>query len=333
MKVGLDSLHSGKKRVNLQAMKKLKILLCVMLLLLASCGERKKVARPAGKDLAFPQLSIPAAYTDSDDRLAYAVNHYWDDFFKGDGRTDSARVLGVPKPQVEQGLANYIAILESVPLNQAQDGMSHLFDQLAAKQRADTSNRVYLAITEMVARYLYDPNSPLRDEDFYLPFVQKMAESELTREDMRTACRYESQMCAMNPRGSIAPDFSITLRNGTHVRMHSVKAERTLLFFSNPGCHNCLEIIETLNSDANVKRLIAEGRLAVLNIYIDEDLKAWRDYMPVYPKEWLNGYDTSHIIREDILYCIRAIPSLYLLDADKRVLLKDPPVERILQAL
>ena len=119
-------MHSGKKRVNLQAMKKLKILLCVMLLLLASCGERKKVARPAGKDLAFPQLSIPAAYTDSDDRLAYAVNHYWDDFFKGDGRTDSARVLGVPKPQVEQGLANYIAILESVPLNQAQDGMSHL---------------------------------------------------------------------------------------------------------------------------------------------------------------------------------------------------------------
>ena len=47
----------------------------------------------------------------------------------------------------------------------------------------------------------------------------------------------------------------------------------------------------------------------------------------------MNGYDASHIIREDILYCIRAIPSLYLLDADKRILLKDPPVERVLQAL
>ena len=87
-----------------------------------------------------------------------------------------------------------------------------------------------------------------------------------------------------------------------------------------------------LKADPNVQKLLDEGRLAVLNVYIDEDLEAWREYMPVYPKEWMNGYDASHIIREDILYCIRAIPSLYLLDADKRILLKDAPVERVLQA-
>ena len=70
-----------------------------------------------------------------------------------------------------------------------------------------------------------------------------------------------------------------------------------------------------------------------MNVYIDEDLKSWREYMPVYPREWLNGYDASHIIREDVLYCVRAIPSLYLLDSDKRILLKDPPLDRVLQAL
>jgi len=192
---------------------------------------------------------------------------------------------------------------------------------------------VYLAMTEIVARYLYDPNSPMRDEDLYLPFVQRMAVSPLTREDMRTAYRYEATMCALNPRGSIAPDFAITLRNGTSVRMHSVRAERTILFFSNPGCQNCKEIIDALKSNEYLCQQVSDGKLAVLNIYIDEDLKAWRDYMPIYPKEWLNGYDAAHILRQDQLYCIRAIPSLYLLDAEKRILLKDAPVDRVLKAI
>jgi hypothetical protein len=242
-------------------------------------------------------------------------------------------VLGVLKGEVEQALSNYIGVLEALPLGKAQQGISALFDKISVRQQADTSDRVYLAMTEMVARYLYDPNSPMRDEDLYLPFVQKMASSPLTGEDMRTACRYEARMCSMNPRGSVAPDFAITLRNGTQVRMHSVKAERTLLFFSNPGCQNCREIIDALKTDSKVQSMVGEGRLAVINVYVDEDVKAWRDYMPVYPKEWLNGYDAAHIIREDVLYCIRAIPSLYLLDADKRILLKDPPVERVLQTL
>ena len=309
-----------------------RLCLCALLLLAVSCGGRKKAA-PAAKDRAFPQVVIPAAYTDPDERISYAIEHYWDGFFGGDGRTDSARVLGVPKGEVEQALANYIGVLGRAPLPQAGKAVSGLFDALAAKQVADTSTRVYLAMTEMVARYLYDPNSPLRDEDLYLPFVQKMAASPLTKEDMRTAYRYEAQMCALNPRGSVAPDFVMTLRGGTQVRMHSVRAERTLLFFSNPGCHNCKEIIDALQADGNVLNLIREGRLAVLNIYIDEDLDAWRSYMPIYPKEWLNGYDAAHILRQDVLYNIRAIPSLYLLDAEKRILLKDAPLERVQEAL
>ena len=309
-----------------------RLCLCALLLLAVSCGVRKKAA-PAAKDRPFPQVVIPAAYTDPDERISYAIEHYWDGFFGGDGRTDSARVLGVPKGEVEQALANYIGVLGRAPLPQAGKAVSGLFDALAAKQAADTSNRVYLAMTEMVARYLYDPNSPLRDEDLYLPFVQKMAASPLTKEDMRTAYRYEAQMCALNPRGSVAPDFVMTLRGGTQVRMHSVRAERTLLFFSNPGCHNCKEIIDALQADGNVLNLIREGRLAVLNIYIDEDLDAWRSYMPIYPKEWLNGYDAAHILRQDVLYNIRAIPSLYLLDAEKRILLKDAPLERVQEAL
>ena len=305
----------------------------MLLLLAVSCGEKKKASAVKVQDPFFPMLQIPSAYAEQEERIEYTVMHYWDGFFREDGKTDSARVLGIRKAEVEQALANYIAVLNQAPLPLAQKGMSRMFDALSAKQISDTSARVYLAMTEMVSLYLYDPNSPLRDEDLYLPFVERMAASPLTGDDMRTACRYEAQMCSLNPRGSVAPDFAITLSDGSRVRMHSVKAERAILFFSNPGCTNCKEIIEALEADENVRAQVSSGRLAVLNVYVDEDIKAWRSYMPIYPREWVNGYDAAHILRKDGLYCIRAIPSLYLLDESKRILLKDAPVERVLQAL
>ena len=310
------------------------ILSALLVLALLSCsgGKGKKVANtPAERP--FPAVTVPTVYSDAEEQLQYLGAHYWDLYFAGDGPTDSARVLGVPKGEVEQAFANYIGVLNYLPLSEAQKGMTGLFGAISAKQLADTSSRVYLAMTDIVSRYLYDPNSPLRDEDYYAPFVKAMAESPLTSEDMRKAYDYEYSQCSMNPRGSVAPDFVITTNEGRKVRMHSIKAERTLLFFSNPGCHNCMEIIGTLKADPFVNQLQQQKRLAVLNVYIDEDLKAWREYMGVYPPQWLNGYDAAHIIREDVLYSVRAIPSLYLLDSEKRVLLKDAPVEKVLESL
>ena len=90
-----------------------------------------------------------------------------------------------------------------------------------------------------------------------------------------------------------------------------------------------MDIIKTLKSFPQLQEGIRTGKLAVLNIYIDEDLKAWKEYMPIYPEEWYNGYDPDYVIRTDILYNVRAIPSLYLLDKDKKVIMKDTPEARL----
>ena len=55
--------------------------------------------------------------------------------------------------------------------------------------------------------------------------------------------------------------------------------------------------------------------------------------MPIYPEEWYNGFDPDLIIRNDLLYNVRAIPSLYLLDAEKRVILKDAPENKVFSIL
>ena len=112
-----------------------------------------------------------------------------------------------------------------------------------------------------------------------------------------------------------------------------MKADFTLLFFSNPGCEACKYIMEELESDPALGSLISSGRLAVANIYIDEDIRSWYGYQGIYPDEWYNGYDPNSVIRTDLLYNVRAIPSLYLLDRSKNVILKDATDARVLACL
>ena len=55
--------------------------------------------------------------------------------------------------------------------------------------------------------------------------------------------------------------------------------------------------------------------------------------MPIYPEEWYNGFDPDLVIRTDHLYNVRAIPSLYLLDAEKRVILKDAHDDKVFSVI
>ena len=77
----------------------------------------------------------------------------------------------------------------------------------------------------------------------------------------------------------------------------------------------------------------AAGNLKILAVYPDEDKEEWERHLPDFPKEWINGYDKKLVIKEKNLYDLKAIPTLYLLDKDKKVLLKDATVAQIDQYL
>ena len=88
-----------------------------------------------------------------------------------------------------------------------------------------------------------------------------------------------------------------------------------------------------MGSDPKAAWAVEVGLVAVVNIYIDEDLEAWREYLPNYPAKWICGFDPLFTLRDDNKYHIRAIPSVYLLDENKTVMLKDAPIQRLLDIL
>ena len=245
----------------------------------------------------------------------------------------SQKLLGVPEYMVEQHIVDYLHKAQVQSLATGRRKMEKLFDDIVLEEQADSTRHAYLRLTELVSKYLYDPNSYLRDEDLYLPFLKKMIDSPYTSEDIRPAYVYEAQMCALNPRESVAADFLFRTVSGRNIRLSDIKSDYVILFFSNPGCEACKEIVETIKSAEFADVMQEEGTLTVLNVYIDQDLKAWRDYLSYYPKTWINGYDPNYIIREDVIYNVRAIPSVYLLGPGKTVVLKDADIIRVLDTL
>ena len=283
----------------------------------------------------FPSVNPPGAISDPAARLAWSAENFWNAFtdpsnsFPG----DTTMVNGVLKEDVEEAMGTYATILGMVPLDVAQRSQGKLFSRISAFQEAHPESGMFQEIAELEAKYFYDPNSPVRSEEIYLPFVQRLSESPLVPEGMRRAYAFDVEMCSVNRMGEVAADFPFTTLQGRKMRLSTVKAEHTLLFFSNPGCPACAEIIESLEGSPQVAALISSGRLAVVNVYIDKDLDEWRTYAVNYPKSWITGYDQSYSIRSGRLYNIRAIPSLYLLDAQKRVILKDATPDKVLAAL
>ena len=299
----------------------------------AGCGQNRKAEQ--FQALPFPDVKIPAMMTGSADVAEYISMHYWDGLTdpSRDYPCDSLYVSGVKKEDVEQKFADWNAVLGVLPRSIADKAVNALYEKAAACERKDTSSNVFDTFVMLAEKYFYDPNSPVRNEDHYHAFVRNLASFEGFDEAVRGKYAYQARMTALNREGTVAADFRFADRNGRIHSLHGINAPMTLLFFSNPGCDACMEIIKVLSGHEGISAMIDEGRLAVINIYIDEDIQAWRDYMPVYPDKWYNGFDPDMVIRGETLYNVRAIPSLYLLDEQKRVILKDAPENIVFDTL
>ena len=308
-------------------------ILFVFAAIAAGCGQGKQAEQ--FKALPFPDTAPPGMMTDGNDIAEYMAVNYWNGITDPSRAypSDSLLVSGVLKEDVEQKFADWTMILETVSPETADKAVGRLYDRAAACERKDTSSNVFETFTSLAYKYLYDPNSPLRNEDHYHSFVKRLASFEGLSPEMKGKYEFDARMTGMNRRGTVASDFRFSDKSGRMNTLHGIKAPLTLLFFSNPGCEACMNIIQVLKGDQKISTMISQGRLAVLNIYIDEDLQAWREYMPIYPEEWYNGFDPDLVIRTDNLYNVRAIPSLYLLDSDKRVIMKDATENKVFNYL
>lgn len=291
-------------------------------LALLSCSNRSmqreaQESQPKDTITTFTLPGIPQMLMEPELRADYLVKHYWD-------LTNLADSNYAHHPELmEQAWVNYIDLFRLVSPEQAVDGLKGLM------KRAESSPVCFKYFCSLADNYLYDANSPMRNEELYITVLDAQLASDCLSEEEKNRPRYRRLWAEKNRKGHVAADFTYTLASGQQGTLHDIPTRYTLLFLNNPGCHACGETIELLQQAQAVNRLLKKRLLTVLSVYPDEELEEWKRHQADYPRRWINAYDKNMEITNHDLYDLRAIPTLYLLDTAKRVILKDATVEQV----
>lgn len=286
----------------------------------SACSNNKSAQagnEPTDTVTVFTLPAIPTMLNTPELRADYLVRHYWENINFADSNY-------VHHPEItEQAWVDYIDLMKLVPPQTADTAMKELFAQ------AEKEKKCYLYLMELAEKYLYEPNSPMRNEEIYISVLDALLASPLLSDVEKIRPQARRELAQKNRKGTKALDFAYTLSSGAQGTLHALKAPYTLLFINNPGCHACSEAIEELKKAPTINRLLTQKELKLLSFYPDEELDEWKRHSAEFPSEWMNSYDAKQTVKEQGLYDLKAIPTLYLLDKNKTVLLKDATVAEV----
>ncbi len=276
---------------------------------LCSCGLRGKEPTRGGDadttsfELPLPQ--VPATLFDYVECADYIMGHFWDSMEADDTRRCRSREF------MEQNLVNFMSLFPHGSDSGCTRGIARLLNIVSRDTAA------LWTINDIVEHYLADPNSPMRDETHYILYLEELLRRPSLPEDIRVRQDYMLAMAKKNRPGTVAADFTYMDRDGKRRTLHgTASGEQLLLIFYDPECEHCTEILK------QVKECEAVGNMTVLAVYTEGNRRLWEETKASMPGGWTVGIDMDSIVDREI-YSIPAMPVMYLLDGQKRVIMKD----------
>lgn len=290
--------------------KKTTLLLAALLLLgSANCISQEKISRK------FELPSIPDTLRTIESRFNYVVDNYWNMF-------DFSDTFHIETKETEEALVNYLDLISRLS---AGKGQEHLAD-LMKKASANSLMQEY--INKLARKYLVNYDSPMRNELLYVGAARYLAEN-ATDPTLKYNAIQDTTMLSLNQPGTKATDFQFTTPTGEIKRISDIQGKYTVLLFYNPDCKSCSQILEATKKSEIIKKALEEGKTTLVAIYPQDDSYIWRKYIETVPDKWINGCDNGMSLISEVMYDLRVLPVFYLLDSNKKIVLKDVPLRTI----
>ena len=251
--------------------------------------------------------------------------HYWDRF----DFTDTTGIRG--SAFLEQALKDYLILLRAASSERQAEGLK----TLVQKAGQGTPKAMLLFFDEKLEEYLAYSYSPLQNNEQYIAVLEAILQSDRYDEDEKIRPATLLELCLKNRVGSVAEDFAYALsdKDSPVFRLHDLKAERLILLFFDPECLHCRQLIDQMKQSPTLNAQQQSGRLKILTIYPYADVEAWRERVGILSANWINSYNPESSILSDELYELKITPALYLLDGQKRVIVREGGLSEVEQAL
>lgn len=300
-------------------------LLIFILIALSISGQSNRSisttqAKSNSKTVCFSPPVMPIMLNNEVDKLNFLALHWWDNFAFDD-------ISCIQNSNIsERAFQDFIHICASVNDNIRIKAVNNFMQ----KTKGDASLQMYRHFYNLAEKYFYNPNSPFRNEEHFALYIDYVLADNSFNQTEKIKPKLHLQDINKNRIGTKASDFEYITSKGTKNRLHNLKTEYILIYFNNPDCEDCKRSSRELKNLKSINQLIAESKLTLLSVYVDEDIEVWQKHQKNIPNNWIDARDGSKDFQiQTHLYSIRAIPSLYLLDKEQKVILKDVDVEEI----
>lgn len=290
--------------------KRLFISCCGLACLMLGFGCGKQSSRTEQK--TFKPADVPSIYAAPRLRAEYLAMHYWDRFDFAD-----TAFVGSAANITEQAIVDYFSIFPYTSYETSCNGIKHLLD------KAQGNRAMYAFFTSKMEQLLFHPFSQFRNEEFFIPVLEHMVASDSLDVYRKARPKAMLTQAQKNRPGMVAADIHYTTANEASGSLYNLKTDFVLIFFHDLDFGNSRELAAMIDASQVVKQMITQKKLTILSIYPDTDSDTWKKYLPQMPQTWVHGYDKDLEIRKQQTYVLRIIPTLYLVDKEHKVIMKD----------
>jgi peroxiredoxin len=256
---------------------------------------------------------------EGEDSVIYRYNYYKGHFWDGIDITDPGLLRS---PLLHNKIMDY---LDNVVVQQVDTVIMEV-DKLLQLSQANPEAFRYLLIT-LTNKYV-TPKINGHDEVFVHLVDQYYLTGLATWTDEATVKKLEERAASIRPNfiGDPAHPFILQDTLGTDYALYDIKAKYTVLYFYDPDCGHCKKSTPLLY-DAYAD--LQSKNVEVLAICTTTDKERWQEFIIDNDLNWTNLADLTGVTHIKFYYDVRSTPTVYILDEEKKILLKKIPSENI----
>lgn len=295
-------------------MKKIYSILTILIITCSCANGASNMDTGNDDDTIVALPEIPSELTDPNDRAEYLIVHFWDNLDLSD------TIKTHDEAFMERSLSTFLSIL---PYSQNESVIKEGFRKMLDRTSEDPF--VYQKITGASDSYLSDNDSPVKSEELYILYLQTLYDTTSLSEEAKARIADRLELISKNRVGEKAVDFTFTTPIGNESTLYKTLDEgnaKLMLIFFDPQCDQCEEIISEIKKDEKLNEDINSGELKILAVYSGPNKDAWIRKVSSLPSNWIIGINPSEI-DEGELYYLPTMPTIYLLNNDGTVLVKD----------
>ncbi len=286
------------------------IILCGVLLVLTSVVQS---CRPKVAPASLGEVYLPDHLTSPQQKLSYLIDHYWD---KMEAQPDTTQSLVIR--QVE----DFCALIHAAPLDKVQRSIIRPLNALSG-------SALQTALTTYTTQ-LYRPESPHYNEEFYR-FILAWEKCSMKLDSARRVAAYLQEIRLRNNAvGHLAQDFVYHTSDTTGIvarRLSHFAAPYTLLILSVDSDTRNIQWGKAFQQSKSLVRMMKQHTLRPLVIYTGNTRPD-----SLQRSLWSGvtfAYDSAQLIANQKRYDLSRGSALYLLDAKKRVLLRNTTIPKV----